>query len=212
MSHISFRFFTTIALAALVTTAVGTAQGQAKPILASTTLRADAGQHRGARDRLITARVREGVLTIDGMVAKIQLNYNIEDTGYLYFFVPGVGTAVLSRAPFAGGAKVQHGFDRDTLEFTLAGHSFQLSSATSLLSKRRNRGMADVYVRLDRSTMALSHYPKIGYGNTSDPPYTWPLSLPEPISKEKVAYIVTPPPMPRSILPQTATTQAPGTP
>ena len=64
-------------------------------------------------------------------------------------------------------------------------------------AKKKNK--ADVYVRLDRSTMAVSRYPRMGYGDTTQPPYVWPLSNPEPASKEKVAYVVTPPPLPKSV-------------
>ena len=109
---------------------------------------------------LISARVRDGVLTIDGMVAKVQLNYDIQHTGYMYFFVPGVGTAVVSMDPLAEGTKIPDAFDGEKLAFTVDGHSIELSNGgSSLLEKRK--GKADVYVRLDRSTVAdkpLSSY------------------------------------------------------
>ncbi|MGA8938296.1 MAG: hypothetical protein WB439_03945 [Acidobacteriaceae bacterium] len=163
-------------------------------------------------DRLISARVRDGVLMIDGMVGKVQLNYDIERTGFMYFFVPGVGTAVVSMGPLAGGVKVPDGFDGDRLAFTVGGHSFELSSEEPLLSKRKNKDKADVYVRFDRSTVAVSRYPRMGYGNTTQAPYVWPLSAPEPMSREKVAYVVTPPPVPKNMLPRTETTASAATP
>ena len=157
---------------------------------------------------LISARVRDGVLTIDGMVAKVQLNYDIQHTGYMYFFVPGVGTAVVSLEPLADGTKVPDAFDGEKLAFTVDGHSVELSNeGTSLLDKRRSK--ADVYVRLDRSAVAISRYPRMGYGDTAAAPYVWPLSGPQPANKEKVEYAVTPPPVPKSMLPQTASSGTP---
>jgi hypothetical protein len=163
-------------------------------------------------DHLISARVRDGVLTIDGMVAKVQLNYNIQRTGYMYFFVPGVGTAVVSMAPLADGAKVADAFDGETLAFSVDGHSVELSSGVSLLAGRKSHAKADAYVRLDRSTVALSRYPRMGYGDTTASPYVWPLSNPELASKEKVAYVVPPPPLPKSVLPRTVNTASTGSP
>lgn len=198
-------------VAALSMTAASHAQAQAKLVPASSQP-ADTHSaqiwHDTMPDQLISARVRDGVLTIDGMVAKIQLNYDIQRTGYMYFFVPGVGTAVVSMAPLADGVKVPDAFDGEKLAFTVDGHSVELSNdGASLLAKRKNK--ADVYVRLDRSTVALSRYPRMGYGDTTQPPYVWPLSAPEPASKENVEYAVTPPPVPKSMLPQTATSGTP---
>jgi hypothetical protein len=124
----------------------------------------------------------------------------------MYFFVPGVGTAVVSMAPLAEGTKVPDAFDGEKLAFTVDGHSVELSSEGSLLAKHKK---ADVYVRLDRSAVAISRYPRMGYGDTTKAPYIWPLSAPEPADREKVAYVVTPPPTPKSMLPQTASTATP---
>ena len=154
---------------------------------------------------MISARVRDGVLTIDGMVAKVQLNYDIQHTGYMYFFVPGVGTAVVSMDPIADGAKVADAFDGEKLMFSVDGHSVELDSTINLLPGRKSHAKADAYVRLDRSTVALSRTPRMGYGDTTAAPYVWPLSNPELASKDKVEYVVTPPPTPKSML-QTAST------
>ncbi len=205
MFYSSPKVFSMFTLVAALSVA---AAGQAKlvPVSSTTSQPADTGSARGRHDNvqehLISARVRDGVLTIDGMVAKVQLNYDIERTGYLYFFVPGVGTAVVSMAPLADGVKVPEAFDGEKLAFSVDGHSVELSSDANLLVK--HKGKADVYVRLDRSAVALSRYPRMGYGDTTASPYVWPLSAPEAAGKEKVAYVVTPPPMPKSMLPQTA--------
>ncbi|HSY34725.1 MAG TPA: hypothetical protein VK814_03130 [Acidobacteriaceae bacterium] len=215
MSQFSPKVCSMVALvAALSMAAASQAQAPAKlvPVTSTTSQPTDTGSARAWHDTtpktLISARVRDGVLTIDGMVAKVQLNYDIQQTGYMYFFIPGVGTAVVSMAPLADGAKVPDAFDGEKLAFTVDGHSVELSNdGSSLLEKRK--GKADVYVRLDRSTVALSRYPRMGYGDTTQAPYVWPLSAPEPANKEKVAYVVPPPPTPKSMLPQTASSGTP---
>lgn len=215
MSQFLPRVYSTLALvAALSVVTSSQAFAQAKVVPASTTPPAAAdtasakGWHDTMPDHLISAKVRDGVLTIDGMVAKVQLNYDIERSGYMYFFIPGVGTAVVSMAPLADGTKVPDAFDGEKLAFTVEGHSVELSNAsTSLLEKRRSK--ADAYVRLDQSTVAISRYPRMGYGDTTQAPYVWPLSNPELASKEKVDYVVTPPPVPKSMLPQSATSASP---
>ena len=206
-------YTTLVVVAALALVAAGQARAQATLVPASTASRSDSATsnqggswHNTMPDRLISARVRDGVLMVDGMVGKVQLNYDIERTGFMYFFVPGVGTAVVSLGPLAGGEKVADGFDGDRLAFTVQGHSFELSSETPLLSKHKKRDKADIYVRLDSSTVALSRSPKVGYGDTTEPPYVWPLSNPEPLSKEKVSYVVPPPPLPKNVLPRTVDT------
>ena len=188
--------FVLLAASTAVTTRPATAQAPA-PIRS-------AAWHTTSPNRLISAQVSDGVLTVDGMVGKIDLNYAIQHTGFLYFFEPGVGTAVVSLSPLAGAEKVTGGFDGSKLAFTVEGHSFELSCARPMLSRRRNKEKADIYVRLDASTAALSRYPKMGYGDTTEPPYIWPLSQPEPVTN--VHYAVTPPPMPRSVLPETVDT------
>ena len=103
VSQFSQRVYSTLALvAALSMVAASQAQAQARAVPVSAT----ASQPSAMPDHLISARVRDGVLTIDGMVAKVQLNYDIQNTGYMYFFVPGVGTAVVSMGPLADGVKV----------------------------------------------------------------------------------------------------------
>ena len=205
MSQFSTKVYSTLALVAALSVAIASqAQAPAKPVSASATT---ASQDTMPKS-LISARVRDGVLTIDGMVAKVQLNYDIQHTGYMYFFVPGVGTAVVSLEPLADGTKVPDAFDGEKLAFTVDGHSVELSNdGSSLLDKRRSK--ADVYVRLDRSAVAISRYPRMGYGDTAAAPYVWPLSGPQPANKEKVEYAVTPPPVPKSMLPQTASSGTP---
>ena len=206
MSQFSLKVCSALTLVAALSMVGATqvaAQAKAVPVDSATTTAQDS-----MPKNLISARVRDGVLTIDGMVAKIQLNYDIQHTGYMYFFVPGVGTAVVSMDPLADGMKVPDAFDGEKLAFTVDGHSIELSNdGSSLLEKRKSK--ADIYVRLDRSTVAISRYPRMGYGDTSAAPYVWPLSAAQTASKDKVDYVVTPPPVPKSMLPQTAASGTP---
>ena len=206
MSQFSLKVCSALTLVAALSMVGATqvdAQAKAVPVDSATTAAQDT-----MPKNLISARVRDGVLTIDGMVAKVQLNYDIQHTGYMYFFVPGVGTAVVSMDPLVEGTKVPEAFDGEKLAFTVDGHSIELSNdGSSLLEKRKSK--ADVYVRLDRSAVAISRYPRMGYGDTSAAPYVWPLSAAQTASKEKVDYVVTPPPVPKSMLPQTASSGTP---
>jgi hypothetical protein len=219
VSPFSAKTFTMVALvAALSVVAVSQTDAQAKLVPASTTSPSNqapsqsAPLHDAMPSRLISAHIRDGILTVDGMVAKVELNYDIEHTGYMYFFVPGVGTAVVSMSPIADAEKVPNAFDGSTLAFKVDGHTFELSSENNMLSKRKDKAKADVYVRLDKSTVAVSRYPQMGFGDTTQSPYVWPLSAPEPKSKEKAGYVVPPPPMPASVLPRTVDTASTATP
>ena len=219
MSHFSAKIFTTVALvAALSVVAVSQTEAQAKLVPASTNSPSNQASSQSAPlhdtmpGHLISAHIRDGVLTVDGMVAKVELNYDIEHTGYMYFFVPGVGTAVVSMSPIADAEKVPNAFDGSTLAFNAGGHAFELSSESNLLSKKKDKSKADVYVRLDRSAVAVSRSPQMGFGDTTQSPYVWPLSAREPKSKEKVGYVVPPPPMPASVLPRTVDTASTATP
>jgi hypothetical protein len=157
-------------------------------------------------NKLISAQVHDGVLEIDGMVAKVQLNYELQHTGYMYFFVPGMGTAVVSLAPLADAVKVKNAFDGSKLTFVAGGHTFELTSKGNLLTKDRSK--TDVYVRLDRTTVAVGRYPRLGFGNTTESPYVWPLSA--AATKDRDVHFVTPPPLPPSVLPRTVDTATAG--
>ncbi len=162
-------------------------------------------------DKLISAKVKDGVLVIDGLVAKVQLNYKINNAGYLYFFVPGFGTAIVSRVQMNNSLKVKNAFNGDKLAFAIGGHSFELTSSSALLggemNKKGNGEKEDAYVWLDPRAYALDSFPMMGFGTTTQFPYTWPLSAPEP--KDTYAHFVTPPPVPRSMLPRTKPTPQP---
>jgi hypothetical protein len=146
-------------------------------------------------DKEITTKVINGVLTVDGLVAKVQLNYEIHHAGYLYIFVPGVGTAVVSRVQTYGSTKVLNAFHGSDLAFSVGGHNFELASQSPMVAAKE-----DAYVRLDTATVALDRMPMIGFGSTTRAPYAWPLS--GPAAKDTQAHFVQPPPMPANLLPR----------
>jgi hypothetical protein len=165
----------------------------------------------------IDARVAGGVLTVDGLVAKVELNYDIHHAGYLYFFAPGVGTAVVSLAEMPGATKIKEAIHGSTVAFTVDGHSFSLENDATLeasakinehpvtrLQKEKARAAHDIYVLLDANSQMLYRSPQVGYGDTKSAPYAFPLSDSQP--KDLYAHLVQPPPMPVSLLPRTKAT------
>ena len=52
--------------------------------------------------------IRSATLTVDGWTNKAGINFNIPDLKYLYVYVPGIGTTIVSPGPFPG-ATVQAG-------------------------------------------------------------------------------------------------------
>jgi hypothetical protein len=174
-------------------------QVQAQAILANPSINSNPSSktawHDTVPDKLISAKVHDGMLTVDGMVAKVQLNYDIDNASYMYFFVPGVGTAVISLSPLADSVKVKNAFDGSKLAFTANGHSFELTSEGDLLGKDKS----DAYVHFDGSTVALARTPRMGFGKTLQPPYAWPLSTVPTADKE--AHLIAPPAIPASMLP-----------
>ena len=183
---------------------------QVKSVSMSTTPRtnnptksANAGWHDTMPDRLISAQVHDGVLAIDGMVAKVQLNYEIQRAGYMYFFVPGIGTAVVSLAPIDDAERVTNAINGPKLSFVAGGHTFELTNNKGNFLKKA-RSKTDVWVRLDRSTVAVGRYPRMGFGNSDESPYVWPLS--GPADRNRDAHLVAPPPLPASVLPETENT------
>jgi hypothetical protein len=199
MFHFSPRAFVQLTVVGACCLAAA-GQVQAQSILATTSTTSKSSNsnpawHDTIPGKLISAKVRDGMFTIDGMVAKVKLNYNIASASYMYFFVPGMGTAVVSLSPMPGAVKVKNAFDGSKLTFTADGHSFELSNDGELVGK------ADAYVQFDRSTVALARTPRVGYGSTTQSPYVWPMSGQSAADKD--AHLVQPPALPTNLLPRT---------
>ena len=85
--------------------------------------------------KTVAVSISRGTLTVDGLTGKAALNYEIKDLKYIYFYVPGIGTTVVSNDPFPGAVEQKHAFDDKTLTVTVNEHTVQLSSDNRLLGK-----------------------------------------------------------------------------
>jgi hypothetical protein len=145
---------------------------------ATTPVKTTAGKHSwhetSAPDKLISADIHGGFLTVDGLVMKAQLNYTIKKAGYLYIFIPGAGTAIVSLVPMTSAVLVKNAFHGSNLEFPVAGHTVALENDGNLLGS----GKADAYVYLDTHANAIDRYPMVGFGMTTAAPYEWPYAAP----------------------------------
>ena len=157
------------------------------------------GHHRKTEEKLIYAHVRDGVYTVDGMVAKIRLNYDVQGSKYLYLFVPGVGTALVSVTPNADALTTPATLQGGALTFSADGHHFSLTGVS--LGNDKGQSPAHLYVRLDRSAWRLSRTAMVGFGNRPELPYEWPGALPTEQEQESQSV----PPVPASLLPSLST-------
>ena len=158
------------------------------------------GHKRSAEEKLLFGRVRDGVYTVDGMVAKVQLNYDLNGVGFLTMFVPGLGTAVVSADPAQDAVVKEAAFKEGELSFTVGEHTFKLTGV--VLASNRGTVPAHLYVRLDRSAWQLGRQPMVGFGNVGAMPYQWPgaLAAAPAVHTEETEVI---PPVPACLLPST---------
>lgn len=154
-------------------------------------------------DKQISAHVRNGIFTFDGLTAKVQLNYDVRSANYLYFYIPGLGTAIVSRVQVPGAIKVKGAVHGDTLSFTVGGHIFELANQNGSLDEH----FGTIYVVLDTAANNLDRQAMVGFGNTLRAPYVWPLSAVAP--KDTAAHMVAPPPVPQVLLPKTVAVAKP---
>jgi hypothetical protein len=120
--------------------------------------------------KTVSVSIARGTLTVDGMTGKAALNYEIKDLKYVYFYVPGIGTAVVSNDPFPGAVEQKHAFDDKTLTVTLGEHVLQLTSDNRLLGKVPE----SAFVLVDKSFSVPTKFPVMGYGPIRVAPYAWP--------------------------------------
>jgi hypothetical protein len=138
--------------------------------------------------------ISRGTYTVDGMIGKAELNYNIADFKYMYLYAPTIGTVVVSKEPFQGGKEEKGAFNGNTLTVTTGDHKLQLASDQRLLDKKP----MSAFVMVDRDFHLPSPYPVVGYGTVIKAPYVWPGS------RENVALkgaFVQPPPIPVNLKP-----------
>jgi hypothetical protein len=155
--------------------------------------------------KLTPVNITRGTLTVDGWIGKAALNYDVPDLKFLYFYAPGIGTAVVSSDHFLGAKEQFNAFNGKTLTIKVAGdHVIQLYSDKLLIGKKPE----SAWVLLDPSFMYPSKFPAMGYGTVFKAPYVWPGSKLNPAWKGDVK----PPPIPKDLLPVLAATCVPLTP
>jgi hypothetical protein len=143
--------------------------------------------------KMTPVSITRGTFTVDGVVGKVALNYDIPNLRYLYLYVPGMGVTVVSHVPFEGAKEQQAAFNGKSLMVTVEGHALELASDTPLLGEKAT----SAYVRIDRDFVLPSQYPQVGYGTVLTRPYGWPGS------KENTALPGTAaPPLPANLKPE----------
>lgn len=113
-------------------------------------------------------KVRNGILTVDGLPVETGLNLRIANLRYLYICLPGAGTAVISEQPFAGAREQKAAFRGNALSVSAGGSRLQLTAANRL------RGTRSAYVRFDRGADGGMRTPAISYGDAAMVPAVWP--------------------------------------
>jgi hypothetical protein len=143
--------------------------------------------------KTVSASISRGILTVDGLTGKAALNYEIKDLKYLYFYIPGIGTTVVSNDPFPGAVEQKHAFDDKTLTITVGEHVVQLSSENRLLGKAPE----SAFVLVDKYFFVPTKFPVMGYGPIRVAPYAWPGSK----VNEDLKGSVEAPPLPADLRP-----------
>jgi len=147
--------------------------------------------------KTISVSISRGTLTVDGMTGKAALNYEIKDLQYVYFYIPGIGTTVVSNAPFPGAVEQKKAFDDKTLTIAVGEHVVQLTSDKSLLGKAPE----PAFVRVDKSFLVPTKFPVMGYGQIRVAPYAWPGSKTNEKTNEELKGAVEAPPLPADLRP-----------
>jgi hypothetical protein len=158
------KFLSTSLLAFAAAATTAGAQTLLASAATSTDLAVGAGSSAKTGYHPMNADIQDGTLKIDGFVAKLGVNEDIHNAGYLYIFLPGTGTAVVSLNPMAGATKVAGAFHDKKLTFSAGGREFVLASDKAMLT---DASYADAYVRLDDSE--LTGQPVVGSGDNSTP-------------------------------------------
>lgn len=165
-----------------------------------------AGHHGEAGRDLLFGRIRNGVYTVDGMVAKLQLNYDLNGVLHLYMFVPGLGTAVMSESPAPETITATASLTGNDLNFDAGHHHFRLTGIA--LTNGQGTSVAHLYVQLDRTAWNLGRHAMVGYGDAGGAPYAWPGALNAGVAPMVEANRLAPP-LPTGLLPSaTAVTPA----
>lgn len=150
--------------------------------------------HKEKPPKLIPVMISRGTYTVDGMIGKAELNYNIPDFHYMYLYAPGIGTVVVSNRPFPGAKEEKNAFNGKTLTVTTEDHKLQVASDTLIRGKKAE----SAFVLVDRDFHLPTPYPVVGYGGSLKAPYVWPGSRENAPLK---GAFVQPPPIPVDLRP-----------
>ena len=145
--------------------------------------------------KMTPVTISRGTFTVDGVIGKAALNYDIPDLKFLYMYVPGIGVAVVSKEPFVGATEEKSAFNGNSLVVQVEGHTLEVASDQPLLGKKAKP--ASGYVLLDRAFGLPTQYPAVGYGPLLKAPYAWPGSK----ANGQVTGPVQPPPLPENLRP-----------
>jgi len=150
--------------------------------------------------------ITRGLFTVDGVIGKAALNYRIADLKFIYFYLPGVGTVLVSNNKFAGAVEEQGAFQGQTLKVTAGGHEMELYSDEVILGRTaivgkggKNAKPSSAWVALDEEFLLKERFPVVGYGTSGKAPYEWPGSKVNTVAKgaDKAA-----PPIPKVLKPK----------
>ena len=144
--------------------------------------------------KMVPVKIIQGTFTVDGVVGKARLNYDIADLKYIYMYVPGIGVVVVSNLPFPGAKEEQGAFDDKALTVAVGEHKLELASDEKLLAEKKP---TSAFVRIDRDSSLPSRFPVIGYGTLRVAPYAWPGAKRAAV----VAGVVQAPPLPKDLTP-----------
>jgi hypothetical protein len=160
--------------------------------------------------KVTPAQISRGIFTVDGVIGKAALNYDIPDLKFIYFYAPGIGVVVISDNKFAGSVEEKGAFNGHSLKVKVAGdHVMELYSDDILLGKKAQAGKEagtnakpePAYITYDANFTMPSKFPVVGYGKTPNAPYAWP------DSKRNVAtkgIALDAPPVPKILTPKLA--------
>jgi len=141
--------------------------------------------------KMTPVSIAQGTYTVDGVIGKAELNYDIADLKYIYLYAPGIGVVVISNENFPGAKAQDNAFNDKTLTVNVGDHTLQLYSEKRLLVKPQ-----PAYVLVDRDFILPSKFPVMGYGDLRAAPYAWPGA-----KQVQQAGVVLPPPVPVNLRP-----------
>lgn len=143
-------------------------------------------------------KIENGTLTVDGWTGKARLNYDISEVKFLYVWVPGMGTTIISTQNFPGAKEQKDALKGNTLSVKTADdHLIQLNSDNPLMGKSKKS--LSMWVATDADYNLTAKYPTFGYGSTAKAPYNWPGTRPLSEKEQKQLQASHAPPLPKGM-------------